>query len=184
MFLFDKQVMGYNKFMNIRKTAFGDLTIVSEIYSFARDFMRKKGNPKQWNNGYPDEEIIISDIKKGVSYVIENNNEIFGVFTFIAGNDPTYEIIQGEWLNNKPYGTIHRIASSNKINGILNYCLDFCKLKIDNIRIDTHKDNLIMQHLLEKNGFIKCGIIVCDDGTPRIAYQKDFSINEKTDLFE
>ena len=27
-------------------------------------------------------------------------------------------------------------------------------------------------HLLEENGFTKCGIIHVEDGTPRIAYQK------------
>ena len=32
--------------------------------------------------------------------------------------------------------------------------------------------NKIMQHLLEENGFTKCGIIHVEDGTPRIAYQK------------
>ncbi len=161
--------------MNIRKTKISDLHAVSEIYAFARDFMRKNGNPRQWNNNYPEQEKIILDIENGVSYVIENNNEIFGVFTFIVGNDPTYEIIQGKWLNDKPYGTIHRIASNNKMKGILNYCLDFCKSIIKNIKIDTHSDNLIMQHLLEKNGFIKCGIIYLQNGSPRIAYQKDFS---------
>ncbi len=162
--------------MDVRKTNIGDFNTVSEIYSLARNFMRENGNPKQWNNSYPNEEIIISDIKKGISYVIENNNEIIGVFTFSVENDPAYEIIQGKWLNDKPYGTIHRIASNHKIKGILNYCLNFCKSKIENIRIDTHNDNMIMQHLLQKNGFVKCGIIVCDDGTPRIAYQKDFLI--------
>jgi RimJ/RimL family protein N-acetyltransferase len=44
--------------------------------------------------------------------------------------------------------------------------------QIPNIRIDTHRDNAIMQHLLEKNGFVKCGIIYVEDGSPRIAYQK------------
>ncbi len=161
--------------MIIRKSRIDDLDTISEIYSIARDCMRKNGNPDQWKNSYPERKVIISDIEKGVSFVIEENNEICGVFAFIEGSDPTYEIIEGEWLNDKPYGTIHRIASNNKIKGILNYCLNFCKSKTDNIRIDTHKDNLIMQHLLEKSGFIKCGIIICDDGTPRIAYQKDFN---------
>ncbi len=168
--------MDCNNLVNVRKTRIADLNTVSEIYAFAREFMRKNGNPKQWYNSYPEREIIISDIENGVSYVIENNNEIFGVFTFIVGDDPTYNIIKGKWLNNKPYGTIHRIASNNKIKGVINYCLDFCKSKINNIRIDTHNDNLIMQHLLEKNDFIKCGIIYLQDGSPRIAYQKDFSI--------
>lgn len=162
--------------MNIRKTNISDLNAVSEIYAFACDFMRKNGNPNQWNNSYPEKEKMILDIENGVSYVIENNDEIFGVFTFIVGNDPTYNIIDGKWLNDKPYGTIHRIASNHKMQGILNYCLEFCKSIIMNIRVDTHDDNLIMQHLLEKNGFTKCGIIYLQNGSPRIAYQKDFSI--------
>lgn len=165
--------------MNIRKTNIGDLNTVLEIYSVARKFMRENGNPNQWYNGYPSEEKIVSDITQGVSYVVEFNNEVVGVFTFIVGNDATYEIIRGKWLNDKPYGTIHRIASNNKTKGVMNCCLDFCKSKIDNIKIDTHADNRIMQHLLEKNGFVKCGVIVCDDGTPRIAYQKDFSTDQK-----
>lgn len=162
--------------MNIRKTNINDLNVVTEIYAFARELMRKNKNPNQWNNSYPEREKIISDIENGVSYVIENNNEIFGVFTFIIGDDPTYKFIDGKWLNDKPYGTIHRIASNNKKKGILNYCLDFCKSINMNIRIDTHNDNLIMRHLLEKNGFIKCGIIYLQNGSPRIAYQKDFSV--------
>ncbi len=160
--------------MKIRKARIDDLNSICEIYSIARNYMRESGNPNQWKNNYPERELIVSDIKRGVSYVIEENNEILGVFAFIVGNDPTYKIIKGKWLNDNPYGTIHRIASNNKAKSILNYCLNFCKSKIDNIRIDTHKDNLIMQHLLEKHRFVKCGTIFCSDGTPRIAYQKDF----------
>ena len=39
-------------------------------------------------------------------------------------------------------------------------------------RADTHADNKIMQHLLEKNGFTRCGVIHVADGSPRFAYQK------------
>ena len=41
-----------------------------------------------------------------------------------------------------------------------------------NLKIDTHEDNVVMQHVLEKNGFERCGKIYTHDGTPRIAYQK------------
>ena len=51
---------------------------------------------------------------------------------------------------------------------VLEWCMDRC----GNIRIDTHDDNLPMQHVLEKNGFIRCGRIWNEDGSPRIAYQK------------
>ena len=39
------------------------------------------------------------------------------------------------------------------------------------MRIDTHEDNKIMQHLIEKNGFSKRGIIFKDDGSPRVAFE-------------
>ena len=51
---------------------------------------------------------------------------------------------------------------------IINWCLEHC----ESLRADTHADNKIMQHILEKNGFTKCGIIHVADGTPRIAYQR------------
>ena len=40
------------------------------------------------------------------------------------------------------------------------------------LRADTHADNKVMQHLLEKNGFTRCGVIHVADGSPRFAYQK------------
>ena len=160
--------------MKIRKTTLKDLKTVLDVYAIARETMRKSGNPNQWQNNHPAKEIILEDIKNGNSYVIENNSKICGVFAFILGEDPTYQTIDGKWLNNQPYGTIHRIASNNQVKGVLNCCLNFCKTKIKNIKIDTHNDNLIMQHLLEKYGFSKCGIIYLEDGSPRIAYQKSF----------
>ena len=48
----------------------------------------------------------------------------------------------------------------------------WCFERCPNLRIDTHEDNRIMQHLLEKNGFIYCGEITVEDGTSRMAYQK------------
>ncbi len=160
--------------MEVRKTTIDDLGSILQIYSFAREYMKETGNPNQWKDNRPEREVVIGDIENGNSYAIEHNAEICGVFAFIIGQDLTYNFIQGQWLNDEPYGTIHRIASNNKVKGVLNCCLRFCQSKTNNIRIDTHKDNLIMQHLLEKDGFTKCGIIYLQDGSPRIAYQRDF----------
>lgn len=158
--------------MNIRKTKKEDLEKVLEIYEYARNQMRKNGNPNQWKNTNPSKDIIINDIENENSYLIEYKEEICGIFSFIVGEDPTYKKIEGSWLNNEDYGTIHRVASSGIRKGILKECLNFCEKKQKNIRIDTHEDNKIMQHLLEKNGYINCGIIYVLDGSPRIAYQK------------
>lgn len=163
------------KYMSIRKSTTADLDDILHIYACAREQMKKNGNPTQWGDIHPLPEIITQDIENGNSYVIDEAGKICGVFAFIYGDDPTYQIIDGKWLNNKPYGAIHRIASNGSVKGILNQCLAFCEKQIDNIRIDTHEDNKIMQHLLSKNGYTRCGIIsAAEDGTPRIAYQKCF----------
>lgn len=159
--------------MNIRKSITEDLNAILDIFEYARNQMRLNGNPKQWGINRPSVEIIKKDIEDKNSYVIEKDNQICGVFTFIVGKEPNYQTIKnGKWLNDDKYGTVHRIASNGKEKGILNACLSFCEDKIDNIRIDTHDDNKIMQHLLEKSGYKKCGIIYVEDKTPRIAYQK------------
>ena len=79
-------------------------------------------------------------------------------------------IEDGNWLNDEPYLTIHGLAGDGQVHGLFQCVADYCKNISQNIRVDTHANNRIMQKLMEKNGFIKCGIIYVKDGTPRIAY--------------
>lgn len=158
----------------IRPAGLEDLPLVMEIYEYARAFMRANGNVTQWVNGYPSEELIRREIQDGHSFVCtDGDGEIVGTFCFILGDDPTYQqIYDGAWLNDEPYGVIHRMGTNGKRKGIAEACLDWSFQHSDNIRVDTHRDNLVMQHILEKNGFKRCGIIYVRDGTERIAYQK------------
>lgn len=158
----------------IRPAGLEDLPLVMEIYDYARAFMRANGNVTQWVNGYPSEELIRQEIQDGHSFVCtDGDGEIVGTFCFILGDDPTYQqIYDGAWLNDEPYGVIHRMGTNGKRKGIAEACLDWSFQHSDNIRVDTHRNNLVMQHILEKNGFKRCGIIYVRDGTERIAYQK------------
>jgi RimJ/RimL family protein N-acetyltransferase len=159
--------------MEIRKTRVEDIKRVLEIYEKAIVFMRENGNSTQWINGYPSKVVIESDIKLNKSYVCIDDNEIVGTFYFEIGIEKTYlKIYEGQWLNNQEYGVIHRIAVDGKQKGIASYCINWCYEQIQNIRIDTHRNNKPMQKLLEKNGFKYCGIIYLEDGDERIAYQK------------
>lgn len=159
--------------MLIRKTVPADLPQILAVYAYAREQMKQNRNPSQWGDDRPSLAVLEEDVRKGQSYVIEEKNQICGVFTFVIGSDPTYQVIeQGRWLNEMPYGTIHRIAGNGSVKGIFIRCLSYCMERIPNIRIDTHEDNYTMQHLLQKSGFQKCGIIHVEDGSPRIAYQR------------
>ncbi len=157
--------------MEIRKTMPNDLLRVMRIFEIARDFMKSSGNPSQWNDNYPSEELITSDIQEGVSYVIVDKSKIVGTFVFREGEESTYSEIDGCWSNDNPYGTIHRIASDGSTKGIADKCLAFCRTKTGNIRIDTHRDNTVMQKWIRRCGFKECGIIRVSDGTPRDAFQ-------------
>lgn len=159
--------------MEIRKTRPEELTEVLAIYAHGREIMKRTGNPTQWGDNRPNPSLIVGDIEKGNSYVVTEDGEIRGVFAFIIGRDETYDYIEnGTWLNDEPYGTIHRIASDERTHGVLAAAVEYCGGQIGELRIDTHRDNGIMRHLVEKLGFVECGVIYVDDRTARIAYQK------------
>ena len=159
----------------IRLAKINDLELILLIYDMARNFMAKTGNPTQWGKTWPPKELLIEDINNNRLYVLEDS-EIYGVFALMQGSDKTYDIIEdGKWLNDKPYVTIHRIASSGKHSHILDEVVRYCfdTFMVD-IRIDTHKDNITMNNALKRCGFDMCGIIYTHDGTKRIAYQREY----------
>ena len=164
---------GHNKI--IRLAELREKDEILSIYDSARVFMRESGNPNQWAGKYPDEDTVLRDIENEKLYVCTENNDILAVFFYTVGIDPTYlKIYDGKWVNDKPYGVIHRIAVSNKARGkgVAKVCFDFAYDKCGNVRIDTHRDNIPMQRALEKNGFPRCGIIYLANGDERIAYQR------------
>lgn len=162
--------------MEIRKASLTDLDVLMDIFAYARRFMQATGNGNQWVNGYPARELIADNIAQGNTYVCEEGESVLGTFYFLQGESPEpnyWKIYKGAWLDEAPYGVIHRIASSGKRKGIASYCFDWCFKQCGNIRIDTHRDNKVMQHLLEKSGFVRCGIIYLTNGSERIAFQKN-----------
>ncbi len=160
--------------IRIRKGIAADIDAIMSCYDAARRYMRASGNHSQWINGYPSQELVAEDIAAGINYVGEDEDgEIVMAFAFLIGDDPTYSVIEeGQWLNNLPYGTIHRLGSTGRHRGILKLCVDYCMSYIGNLRLDTHADNATMLHAAEKLGFTRCGIIYCIDGSPRMAFQK------------
>lgn len=181
----------------VREAVMADLPVILKIYETARRFMICQGNPTQWGLTHPPKEILAGDIEKRQLYVVctkenasvsdagiyengedtdetgkEDKEAVHGVFMLFYGAEPTYaKIYDGAWLTDKPYATIHRLAGDGKTGGVFKACLDFSREKCPRIRIDTHEKNKVMQHLIEKYGFVRCGTIYVEDGSPRIAYE-------------
>lgn len=160
----------------IRKARAEDFDTVMLIYSQAREFMKKSGNPDQWGDFYPPAETVKSDLSEnGGGYVATDGENILAAFYFEQNaDDPTYrKIFDGAWINSAPYGVVHRVGVGDLGRGkkIGRLCLEWALKTAGNIKIDTHKNNLPMQKLLETLGFVRCGSIYLEDGSHRIAYQ-------------
>ena len=150
-----------------------DLPRILELIEYGRQKMRQMGNIEQWTNGNPNAELFVEDIRQGNSYVVEEGGVAVATFAFVEGPDITYRnIYNGKWVDDeRPYFVVHRMASMPGVHGIFNDVLDYCFKHTGNIRIDTHRQNQLMRHALEKYGFAYCGIIYLLDGAERQAYQ-------------
>ena len=155
--------------MKIRRAKVEDLPDLYDVFEKAKQIMIDNDNPHQWADDYPSERLLRQDIEKGQLYVVEED-DILACFVLQEGDDPTYAKIAGAWLSNSPYMTIHRIAKRSG-SSIFKEVMIFAKTKSKHLRIDTHADNTIMQHLIIENGFSYCGIIYLKNGDPRLVYE-------------
>lgn len=166
--------MNKSSFVSIRQAELADLDSIMRIFDRARQFMISVGNPTQWGDGYPEVDLMIEEIKLNHCYVVLNESKlIVATFCYIEGDDPTYHVIEsGKWLNNDSYAVLHRLASDGTVKGIGKLCLDWCFKHTTNLRVDTHKDNKVLQNILSDYGFTYCGIIYVRNHSPRLAYQR------------
>ena len=116
-------------------------------------------------------------LENGHCHVICEGDAVLGTMALIQGPDPTYSYIEGSWPDERPYYAIHRIATAAPGRNVAKALFDWAfehiaELGYEVIRIDTHRDNCIMKHILTKYGFTMCGVIYLENGDPRDAYHR------------
>ena len=165
--------------MNFRKSTKSDVSKIMEIVKQAQEYFKSQGID-QWQNNYPNDEVINNDINNGESYVMLDGDDIVATTVISFTKEKSYEnILDGKWITNGDYGVIHRIAVDSNYKGlglsheIIKYSEELClSNNIHSIRVDTHEENIPMENLLKKNNFKYCGIIFLEDGAKRIAFEK------------
>lgn len=137
----------------------------------------------QWQQGYPSREVWQKDIEEGCAYLAVEGDEILGMFAFQITPDPSYQVIDGKWLTDGEYASMHRVCVADGCKGkgvageMFAYGFDLAKKAgFQAVRIDTHPGNMPMQRALEKAGFQACGHLRlvggCEDGHLRIGFEK------------
>ena len=168
--------------MTVKKTTEEDIASVVAIYDEARKTIAAFGID-QWQNGYPNRESVEEDIALSRSYCIVEDGCVVGTFALIQDGEPTYDkIYDGHWLTgdeSQNYLALHRVAVSVSMRGkgasteLVRFSVESAKrLGRASVRVDTHKGNVVMRRMLEKNGFVPCGTIYLQSGAPRVAYEK------------
>lgn len=168
----------------LRQATNQDLPEIRKIITDAKAFLKKQGID-QWQDGYPTDEDLETDVKFGITYVLIIDGKIAATAALHQGLDVSYlQIHDGEWLNgvHGRYTAIHRIAMSADFRGqhlsekmITGLITISSVLGYKDVRIDTHPDNKGMQHVITTNGFTKRGTIYMEEkdheASPRYAYQ-------------
>lgn len=167
--------------MEITKTSVSDIEVLMAIFHEAQGTIAALGID-QWQNGYPSEPVVEDDVAKGQSFCVRKDGVICGTFVLVD-HEPLYDNIEdGHWLtgdDGDDYIAMHRVAVAVAMRGqgvpplMIEYAAEQARCRGKrSIRIDTHRGNVVMRRMLEKNGFNYCGIIHLANGDPRVAYEK------------
>lgn len=157
-----------------------DVKDIPEIWAILQNAIlrRKNDGSTQWQDGYPNPEVIKKDIENGFGYVLTECKNTIGYCAILINDEPEYLKIEGNWLTNTDFVVFHRVAIAEKYLGgnlsqkIIEFIEDFArKNKIKSLKADTNHDNFAMMKIFEKSGFTFCGIVHFR-GSPRRAYEK------------
>ena len=164
----------------IRIAKINDLDTIWNLLSQGIEKRRVEGS-NQWQDGYPNRDIVINDINHEYGLVIENDNKkILGYLAMIDNIEPAYEEIIGDWQSPKgeKYVVFHRLIvdQQNPIKGLATWILkeveNFVSEKgIKSIKVDTNFDNHGMLRVFEKLGYQYCGKVYFR-GSERLAFEK------------
>ena len=162
---------------NFRKATLSEINPIWDILQQAI-IRRKNDGSNQWQDGYPNLEVVKKDIEKESGYVLTEGETIVGYIAVLINDEPAYEKIEGEWLTNDDFVLFHRVAIAENYLGkglakmMINHIEDFAvENNIKSIKADTNFDNDAMLNIFEKIGYKYCGQVYLR-GNPRRAFEK------------
>lgn len=162
---------------SFRKAVTSEIPAIWEILkqAIAR---RKEDGSEQWQDGYPNPEVVKKDINSGHGFVLTEGDSIVGYSAVLINDEPEYANLKGEWLSNNDFVVFHRIAISENHLGkglakkIMEHIEEFAiNNNIYSIKADTNFDNIAMLKIFEKLGYSYCGKVYFRGGE-RKAFEK------------
>ena len=156
-----------------------------EIWQILKDAIqrRKEDGSNQWQDGYPNMDVVKNDIERKIGFVLTQNDNIIGYTAIIINDEPDYINIEGKWLTNQEFMVYHRVAISKKFlakgmaKKMMKLIEEYALSKnIYSLKADTNHDNIPMLKIFEKMGYSFCGTVHIRQ-SPRKAYEKVLKTN-------
>ena len=156
------------------------VTDIPEIWIILQQAIlrRKLDGSNQWQDGYPNLDIVQNDVEKDIGYVLTNEETIIGYAAILINDEPAYTDLKGNWLTNDDFVVVHRLAVSDDYlgKGLAQTMLRFTEdIAVENniysIKVDTNFDNIPMLKIFEKLEYTYCGE-VSFRGASRKAFEK------------
>lgn len=157
-----------------------ELADIDRIWMILRKAIerRKAEGSSQWQDGYPNPEVIKKDIEKGAGYVLVADDEVVAYCAVMINDEPAYADIEGQWLTNEDFVVIHRVAVAARFLGkgialrLFRFIEEFAVAhQIFSVKVDTNFDNGAMLHIFERLEYVYCGTVNLRGGE-RKAFEK------------
>lgn len=144
---------------------------------------RKEEGSSQWQDGYPNLQVINDDISEKAGYVLCADEQVVGYIALKVNDEPEYARLKGTWLTDDDFLVMHRVAIHEQFLGkglakrLLQNAEDVAREKqINSIKADTNYDNKAMLHIFESLGYVYCGEVTFRGTNVRMAFEKVLSV--------
>ncbi|MDT3428376.1 ribosomal protein S18 acetylase RimI-like enzyme [Paenibacillus forsythiae] len=143
---------------NIRKGKMEELEPIMELIAECVRVMREGGSD-QWDETYPNAEVITGDIGRGTLYVFEEDGGLAGIIVLDENQAEQYGEI--DWAQTEgPFLMMHRLAVHPKVQGkgiarrLIAFAESFAAEQgYKSIRMDTYSRNLKALELYRSLGY-------------------------------
>jgi len=147
---------------NIVKGNQFDLDTIFQIYINAKQELERRGI-YQWTDNYPTISIIENDLKRGILYILKNDNDTVGAINISEEQEAEYQSIN--WIfNDTKVLVIHRLVVNpiHQKQGYASQLMDYAENYAANkdytsIRLDVYNQNNKVIEFYKNRGYKKRG---------------------------
>jgi len=163
--------------MNITQATVADIDAITELIRQAVRIMQKNGID-QWNDNYPNKNLVTDDVAMGSLFKITVDGNIAGIVTLNELQFPDYSKIHWKDSTGRPL-VVHRLCIDPRYQGkslakrLMFFAEEYAKKNgYSSIRLDTYSKNYIALKLYKSLKYEQGGDVSLREGKVFHCFEK------------